>query len=174
MTAKRRTPSTRSADQPAAERSAVPAVAASPGLRIAVPLCAVFRRYLKSVDLKYTNERADVLDAIVALDRPFEADELQAALAARGCNVSKATVYRTLKLLLDAGILAELLLDRDRTTFQLVYGKPPTDVVVCVESGARVEFTNPRVAALAAEICRELGWTPVGHRFHVYGVRPGR
>ncbi len=174
MTAKRRTPSTRSAGQPATTRAAAPTPTAPPGLRIAVPLCAVFRRYLKSVDLKYTNERADVLDAIVALDRPFEADELQAALAARGRNVSKATVYRTLKLLRDAGILAELLLDRDRTTFQLVYGKPPTDVVVCVESGTRVEFTNPRVAALAAEICRELGWVPVGHRFHVFGVRPGR
>jgi Fur family ferric uptake transcriptional regulator len=144
----------------------------APVTRIAVPLCSVFRRYLKSVDLKYTNERADVLDAIVALDRPFEADELRDALGRRGRNVSKATVYRTLKLLVDAGILAELLLDRDRTTFQLVYGKPPTDVVVCVESGTRVEFTNPRVAALAAEICRELGWQPAGHRLQVYGVRP--
>ena len=172
MTAKRHTPDRRPSGEAAVGPGHVPLAAGSAALRVSVPLCAVFRRYLKSVDLKYTNERADVLDAIVALDRPFEADELQASLAARGRNVSKATVYRTLKLLLDAGILAELLLDRDRTTFQLVYGKPPTDVVVCVESGARVEFTNPRVAALAAEICRELGWSPVGHRFHVYGVRP--
>jgi len=172
MTATRRTQARRTASESSAVPGGSSPLAGPAALRVSVPLCAVFRRYLKSVDLKYTNERADVLDAIVALDRPFEADELQESLAARGRNVSKATVYRTLKLLLDAGILAELLLDRDRTTFQLVYGKPPTDVVVCVESGTRVEFTNPRVAALAAEICRELGWAPVGHRFHVYGVRP--
>ncbi len=142
--------------------------------RVVVPLCSVFRRYLKSIDLKYTTERADVLDAIIALDRPFEADELLASLAARGHRVSKATAYRTLKLLVDAGVLAEVLLDRERTHYQVVHGRPPSDIVICVRSGKRLEIANPKVLALAQEICREIGWEHAGQRLQIYGVSPDR
>lgn len=137
-----------------------------------VPLCSVFRRYLKSLDLKYTTERADILDAALRLDRVFEADELLAQLSGKNQRVSKATVYRTLKLLVEAGILAELQLDRERTHYQLVYGKPPMDFAICVESGRRVEFSNPRVAKLCNDLLDELGWTPLGHRLQLYGVAP--
>ena len=68
----------------------------SPQLRAFAPLCSVFRRFLKSRDLKYTQERADVLDAIIARDGSFEAEELLLDLRARGHDVSKATVYRCL------------------------------------------------------------------------------
>ena len=137
-----------------------------------VPLCSVFRRYLKSLDLKYTTERADTLDAVIRLDRVFEADELLAQLQRANHRVSKATVYRTLKLLVEAGILAEIQLDRERTHYQLVYGKAPKDFAICVQTGKRVEFTNPRVAALSAELLKELGWEPLGHRLQLYGVSP--
>ncbi len=142
-----------------------------------VPLCSVFRRYLKSLELKYTTERADILDAVIRLDRLFEAEELLAYLestrpGSRSHKVSKATMYRTLKLLVEAGILAELQLDRERTHYQLAYGKPPTDFAICVESGTRVEFTNPRVTELCSELMREMGWTPLSHRLQLYGVAP--
>jgi Fur family ferric uptake transcriptional regulator len=139
-----------------------------------VPLCSVFRRYLKSLDLRYTTERADILDAVMRLDRVFEADEVLAQRKALGKDhrVSKATVYRTLKLLVEAGILAELQLDRERIHYQLVYGKPPSDFAICVQTGTRVEFTNPRVTALCNELLQELGWAPLGHRLQLYGVAP--
>ena len=76
-------------------------------LQAFAPLCSVFRRFLKSRDLKYTQERADVLDAIIARDGAFEAEELLLDLRARGHDVSKATVYRTIRLLLDAGIITQ-------------------------------------------------------------------
>lgn len=147
-----------------------------------VPLCSVFRRYLKSLDLKYTTERADVLDAVIRLDRVFEAEELlahieaarlRATAADRSHKVSKATVYRTLKLLVEAGILAELQIERERTHYQLVYGKPPTDFAICVQTGRRIEFTNPRVTELCDALMREMGWKPLGHRLQLYGIAPG-
>lgn len=139
-----------------------------------VPLCSVFRRYLKSLDLKYTTERAGILEAVLRLDRVFEADELltQGAALGNSHKVSKATVYRTLKLLVSAGILAELQLDRERTHYQLIYDKPHSDFAICVQTGTRVEFNNPRVAALCEELLRELGWTPLGHRLQLYGIAP--
>jgi Fur family ferric uptake transcriptional regulator len=146
----------------------------------AVPLCSVFRRHLRSLDLKYTTERADILDAVVRMDRVFEADELLTRMQAesdrrssdRSHQVSKATIYRTLKLLVDAGILAEVPLNRERTHYQLVYGKPATDFAMCVQTGAKIEFSDPRVAELCARILREMGWEPAGHRLQLYGTSP--
>jgi len=82
-----------------ANTSARPAVVAPP--------CSVFRRHLKRVGLKYTTERADILEVATGFDQPFEVERLLGQLSSRGVRVSKATVYRTLKLLVDAGILAE-------------------------------------------------------------------
>ncbi|MSR28047.1 MAG: transcriptional repressor [Phycisphaerales bacterium] len=136
------------------------------------PLCSVFRRYLKSKGLKYTTERADVLDAIIARDGLFEAEELLLELRKRGHRVSKATSYRTISLLLEAGIIVQALFDSKQAHYQLIYGKEPRDHMVCMKTGTLVEFHSPELTAVRNRICRELGWTPVGHRFQIYAVSP--
>ncbi len=143
------------------------------GLRQSMaPLCSVFRRFLKSKGLKYTIERADVLDAIIARDGLFEAEELLLELRKRGHRVSKATTYRTIALLLDAGIIVQALFDSKQSHYQLIYGKEPRDHMVCMKTGKLVEFQSRDLTALRNKICKELGWTPVGHRFQIYAVSP--
>lgn len=132
------------------------------------PLCAIFRRHLKAQGLKYTPERADVLNAIIERDGVFEADELLMAMRQRGHRVSKATIYRTIRLLQDAGIITQALFDPKQSHYQLIYGKAPRDFMVCMRTGARIEFTSPELVALRDRICREHGWAPIGHRFQIY------
>ncbi len=136
------------------------------------PLCSVFRRYLKSQGLKYTTERADVLDAIIARDGIFEAEELLLELRRRGHRVSKATTYRTINLLQNAGIIVQALFDSKQSHYQLIYGKEPRDHMVCMKTGRLVEFQSAELTALRNRICKELGWSPVGHRFQIYAVSP--
>jgi Fur family ferric uptake transcriptional regulator len=149
-----------------------PEVDQTPAIPVFVPLCAVFRRFLKSRDLKYTQERADVLDAIIARDGAFEAEELLLDLRARGHDVSKATVYRTIRLLLDAGIITQSLFDAKQSHYELLYGREPRDVMVCMKTGRRVEFRSKELAELRNRICAELGWKPVGHRFQIFAIAP--
>ncbi|MEY3027005.1 MAG: Ferric uptake regulation protein, partial [Planctomycetota bacterium] len=137
------------------------------------PLCAVFRRFLKSRDLKYTQERADILDAIIARDGAFEAEELLLELRGRGHDVSKATVYRTIRLLIDAGIITQSLFDAKQSHYELLYGREPRDFMVCMKTGRRIEFRNAELVELRDRICRELGWQPVGHRFQIFAIAPG-
>lgn len=137
------------------------------------PLCSVFRRFLRSEGQKYTQERADILDAIIALDDVFEAEELLLRMRAAGHDVSKATVYRTLKLLVDAGIITQALFDSKQAHYRLIYGQEPKHSMVCMKTGKHVEFTSPELVALRDRICRELGWEPVGHRFEIYATSPG-
>lgn len=136
------------------------------------PLCSVFRRCLKAKGLKYTPERADVLNAIIERDGVFEADQLLLDMRQRGYRVSKATIYRTIKLLQDAGIITQALFDTKQSHFHLVYGKQPRDFMVCMRTGKHVEFTSPELVALRDRICRELGWKPMGHRFQIYAESP--
>ncbi len=144
----------------------------TPAIAAFVPLCAVFRRFLKSRDLKYTQERADVLDAIIARDGAFEAEDLLLDLSARGHDVSKATVYRTIRLLLDAGIITQSLFDAKQSHYELIYGREPRDFMVCMKTGRRIEFRSNELTELRNRICTELGWKPVGHRFQIFAIAP--
>src|SRR3954469_23227838 len=75
------------------------------------PLCSIFRRFLKRKGLKFTPERAMILDAVLSKEGVFEADQLLFEMREHGHRVSKATIYRTIKHLIEAGIITELLLD---------------------------------------------------------------
>jgi len=136
------------------------------------PLCAVFRRHLKSLGQKYTPERAQILDTLMRLDDLFEAETLQAALKKRGHRVSKATIYRTIKLLQDAGIIQKVLYDADaeQAHFQLAYGRKPRDLVIRLDTKEVIAVDVPELAELRDRVCRRLGLRAAGHRFQIYAA----
>ena len=142
----------------------------SPSLRITEPLCAVFRRQLKAEGQKYTPERAQVLDAIIALDRIFEAEQVIEELRVRRHRVSKATVYRTINLLQDAGIIQRVLTEGDQAQYQLAYGESPSDVLVRLDTRDVIDIDVPELAALCRRICAERGLVPQGHKLQIYAV----
>ena len=141
--------------------------------QLITPLCAIFRRFLKRQGLKFTTERALILDSVLAEAGVFEADELIMNMRQQeGHRVSKATVYRTLKHLLEAGILREVLIESGRAHYQLSFGKAPIGHLVCVETERIVEFPTAELDALVQRVCAEHGFDPVSHRFVIYGISP--
>jgi Fur family ferric uptake transcriptional regulator len=150
----------------------VPAAGHSADVAAMAPLCAVFRRFLKSKDLKYTPERADILNAIIERDGVFEVEQLLRDMQRAGLRASKATTYRTIKLLQEAGIITQALFDSKQAHYQLIYGKQPRDYMVCMKTGRHMEFASDELVALRDRICRERGWEPVGHRFQIYAISP--
>lgn len=145
------------------------------GIRITEPLCAVFRRKLKSEGLKYTPERAHILDAIIRRDDAggdggvFEAEQLAASLKQAGFRVSKATIYRTIKLLAEAGIIQQVLFDSEQSHYQLAYGRKSSGLLVNIDTRRITPIEIPELAAIRDRICRERGLTPEGHRIVIYG-----
>ena len=146
---------------------------ASPdNLGVLAPLCSVFRRYLKSQNLKYTPERADILNAVTEYDGLFEAESILGAMRKRGSVVSKATLYRTVKLLKESGIIEEVLIEGKQSHYQLIYGRNPIDSLVCLRSGQRIDVSSDEFRVLRDKICEQNGWEPVGHRVVIYGISP--
>jgi Fur family ferric uptake transcriptional regulator len=139
---------------------------------VMAPLCSVFRRYLRSQDLKYTPERADILNAIIEEDGLFEAETLMDRMRIAEYDVSKATLYRTVKLLREAGIIQEVMIDGKQSHYQLIYGRKPIDAMVCMRTGKRIEFSSEELMEWRDAICKKHGWEPVGHRVVIYALSP--
>ncbi|MBL8764693.1 MAG: transcriptional repressor [Phycisphaerae bacterium] len=142
-------------------------------LSIVEPLCAVFRRKLRSEGLKYTPERARILDAIIRRDDVFEAESIIDAFrngtgGSGRARASKATVYRTIKLLEEAGIVQRVPLDTDQSFYQVAYGRRTSGVIVRLDTRAVVTLEVPELAGIRDRICRERGLVPEGHRLVIY------
>jgi len=146
------------------------AISNGQGFTIAEPLCAVFRRRLKQAGQKYTPERAQILDAIIQIDDIFEAETLQTELRKANFRVSKATVYRTLKLLQEAGIIQPVLVDAEQTRYQLIYGRRPRDLLVRVDTHEAIPIEAPELEAICDRICAEHGLRAEGHRLQIFAV----
>lgn len=141
-------------------------------ISIIEPLCAVFRRKLKSEGLKYTPERAHILDAVIRRESVFEADQLMESMRKGGYRVSKATVYRTIKLLAEAGIIQQVLFDNDQSHYQLAYGRSASALLVNVDTRAISSVEIPELAILRDRVCREAGLIPEGTRLVIYARNP--
>lgn len=136
-------------------------------------LCGIFRRYLKTQSLRYTTERADVLAAVMQQKDLFDAETLLAEMLESGQDVSKATVYRTLRLLQDAGIVTPfMILGAKHTHYQLVYGREQSDYLVCVQTGELKAIDCDDIRAIRDRIAESHGWEVAGHRFVIYGIAP--
>ena len=155
---------------PLPDPSEAPSAALS---EILPPLCAVFRQHLKKEGQKYTPERAQILDTIIHVDGLFEADTLLERFRAEGAGVSKATIYRTLRLLEDAGIIQRVPFEREQVHYQLVYGKRANTLIIDVESGGVEAIEVPELVALRDRLCRERGVVADGHRLQIFVRKTG-
>lgn len=135
------------------------------------PLCAVFRRQLKAENQKYTPERARVLDAVIQMHGLFDAEQLLTELHASGYRVSKATVYRTIKLMQDAGILQRVLAGGDQPRYQLIYGARPNDLIVRVDTDETISIEVPELIELRDRICAKLGLRASAHKLQIYATK---
>jgi Fur family ferric uptake transcriptional regulator len=136
------------------------------------PICAIFRRYLHQQKLKFTPERAMILDAALRKDGLFEPDELVSQLKDVTNRVSRATIYRTLSHLQDAGILKQVFFDNKQSYYEVIAGRQGHDYLICVATGKVIEFNSDKLKQLRDEICRQHGFSPLSHRFQILGLSP--
>src|SRR2546422_7040033 len=134
------------------------------------PVCAIFRRYLHGEKLKFTPERAMMLDAVLRKNGLFEPEQLVDDLKQLGHRVSRATVYRTLSHLQDAGILKQVFFDNKQSYYEVIAGRQTHDYLICVTTGKVIEFSSDKLKKLRDEICLEHGFEPLSHRFQIFGV----
>jgi Fur family ferric uptake transcriptional regulator len=120
--------------------------------------------------LRLTDQRrviATVLQA--ATDHP-DVEELHARAAAVDPRISIATVYRTVKLFEEAGLLDRLDFGDGRARYETA-DRDHHDHLIDLATGEVIEFVDPEIEALQDRIAQRLGYRLKGHRLELYGVK---
>ncbi len=96
---------------------------------------AVFEQFLLRKGLKLTTPRREILDAVFNLHEHFDAEQLHASLKDLKRRISLATIYRTLPLLAEAGLIQHSLRSSSRDVFEHIYGHPRHIHWICSRCG---------------------------------------
>jgi Fur family ferric uptake transcriptional regulator len=130
-----------------------------------------FERFLRSRALKLTPQRARIFERAFATHEHFSAERLYEWLRAEdGPKVSRATVYRTLALLVEGGFVNSLDVGRGELVYEHVLGHRHHDHMVCLECGRIEEFHDERIEALQQEACARKGFQLVSHSHRLVGT----
>jgi Fur family transcriptional regulator, ferric uptake regulator len=130
----------------------------------------IFEDYLRERGLKLTSARRQLLDLIFENHAHFTADELFDQCRDQDIRVSKATLYRTLSILLDCKLLAEHDFGQGAKYYEHIYGHRNHYHFFCNVSKKIVEFRSEKIERLLDEVADELGFTPLGHTLTIFGV----
>src|SRR5438876_9341316 len=120
----------------------------------------IFKRSLDRRGLKYTSERREILKAVMSTHEHFDADWLCAEMRKGGAKASRATVYRSLSLLCETGILREVFHGPHAAYCEHVYGHEHHEHMICLQCGKIIEFIADKLEAIQNEACR-------AHGFHI-------
>ena len=121
----------------------------------------IFRKYLERRGFKLTAERQALFDELFARHEHFEADELLVRLRAKHKKISRATIYRTLELLVDSGIVGRVRIGSPGYRYERLRAGEHHDHLICNECGRVIEFFEPRIESLQDEVCERYGFLPL-------------
>ena len=130
----------------------------------------IFRKYLERRGLKLTTERRALFDEVFARHEHLEADELLVRLRAKHKKISRATIYRTLDLLVDSGIVGRVRIGESGYRYERLRAGDHHDHLICRECGRVVEFYEPRIEELQDEVCERYGFILLDHSHQMRGI----
>jgi len=138
-------------------------------VRVGLQLKSLFHSHLKARRLALTPQRARVLEEVLRHGGHFAAEELCERMGRGAPRVSRATVYRTLEILVEGGLLRKLRLGDDQVRFEVAEPRTHHDHLVCKSCGRVIEFCEQKIEDLQEEICRRERFVPDGHSLVIYG-----
>jgi Fur family ferric uptake transcriptional regulator len=129
-----------------------------------------FREYLRAYNHPVTPQRLRVAEALFDTHRHVSAEEIGAKLRAGGKSIGKATIYRTLGLLLKAGLIREHDFGDGFRRYEARPSRPRHEHLVCTQCGKVIEFESDAVDRLESEIAALHRFRPSRHRLEIYGL----
>ena len=131
----------------------------------------LFTAHLSKNGLRLTGPRRLILDQFLKTDRHLSQDEIYLSLRTHG--VGRATVFRTLKMLQECGLVSPVAGRGGTTRFEVELNRPHHDHLICVECGRIQEVRWPKLETIQAAACRKAGFMPQWHRHEVFGLCRG-
>jgi Fur family transcriptional regulator, ferric uptake regulator len=126
--------------------------------------------YLAGQGLRSTSQRDAILKTFIEAGQHLSAEELYARVKKTHPGIGYATIYRTLKLLAEAGLVEERRFEDGFTRFEYKNKDAHHDHLICTRCGAIIEFENDRIEALQHDVARQKGFKVQSHKLELYGL----
>ena len=129
-----------------------------------------FKEALKKEGLKYTPQRTAVLEEIIKDKGHRESEEIYLALKKSGQHVSRATIYRTMDILVNNGFARKMNLGDGRARYESKVNSPHHDHLVCMDCGLIVEFMDQQIEDLQDKIAIQYNFQLKRHIHQLFGI----
>lgn len=130
----------------------------------------ILEKFIKEKGLRYTPQREEILKAFLSVERHLSADELHKIVTKNNPGIGYVTVYRTMKLLEEAGLCNEVDFGDGISRFEHRYGHEHHDHLICVKCGSYIEVVKPKIEELQDKLAREKHFTPLRHKLQIFGI----
>lgn len=130
----------------------------------------VFHRHLVKHRLKRTAQRDLILRTFLETEAHLSVEELYDLVKKRDKTVGFTTVYRTLRLLVEAKLAREVNFNDGRARYEHEYKHDHHDHLICTECDALIEFFSPEIERLQEEIAKQYGFVISDHSHRVFGM----
>ena len=156
-----------SASSPA--ESAIPKVTTKPPIGCAMLMMDLFRSYLHQQRLPLTHQREAIAMSLFESEHHLSVDDLADILRGRGEHVGKATIYRTLNLLVQAELARELDFGEGFKRYEHQAGEARHDHLICTGCSKVIRFSRVALDELQEQIATEYGFGVQSRRLKIYG-----
>ncbi len=125
--------------------------------------------HLKESSLKNTSQRAEIIRHFLEMSGHISAEQLHLSLKNTGSKAGLATVYRTMALLKDAGLVDQKFFGDQKATFEVINPGEHHDHLICNDCGYVAEFENDEIERIQELIAKELKFELTNHRLELWG-----
>lgn len=129
-----------------------------------------FLSYMNRHGLNTTSQRKTIAEAFFGLPGHHSLEEFYQHISGMDSTIGLTTVYRTLKLLCDAGLASEIQFSDNITRFEVVTPHKHHDHMICLNCGKIIEICDQRIENLQKEIASSNGFKLQGHSHNLYGI----
>src|SRR5580765_2993037 len=127
-----------------------------------------FLDFLIQKNLRITSQREVIIDTVFSTDKHFTAEQLLEWSRQRDKSVSRATVYRTLPLLTESGLVREMDFGKDYKFYDPNYAQHPNhNHIICQDCAKIVEFESDKIEKIEQEITSKLGFSIKAQRLQI-------
>lgn len=128
-----------------------------------------FRDYIKKQGLRKTPERETIIEEIFSIHDHFDVDELFLRLRSKRKRVSKASLYRTIPLLIGSGLVKEVYFEDGHLHYEHIYGHQDHSHLRCNRCGRIIEFADDEIGNLQKRIGKKYDFAVTAHRVELFG-----
>ena len=129
-----------------------------------------FKAYLRDHNLPVTSQRVAVAEAVLTSNRHLSAEDVADDVRERGASVGQATVYRTLDLLVQSGLVVERDFGEGYKRYESARDEPHHEHLLCTECGTVTEFRDERLDRMTTLVAEAHGFARLRHRLVIFGV----